>query len=99
MTARILAITSPGENRLHNIIVRTDIQSEDAVGVFILGGDHQNRNAGYPPNTPADLQPVYARQHDIQQDECGLRRVKQGQSFLPRFRGEQCPALFIDVLC
>ena len=83
------AITSPG--------VRTDVQPQNAVGVLILGGDHQDGHGRYRADAAAHLQPIDARKHDVQQDDSRVDGVKQGQRFLAAARGKHGPAFVLDV--
>ena len=83
---------------LHNVIIRADIQSKNAVRIFVFRGNHQNRNARYPTDAAADLQPVYPRQHDIQQNQRRPGRVKQVERLLSGSRRQHRPAFFFNVL-
>ena len=80
-----------------DIIIRADVQAEDAVGVLVSGSNHQDGRGAHLPDAAAYLQPVDARQHDIQQDNGGFGGVEQAQRFFARAGGQHGPVFRFDV--
>ena len=87
-----------GGEGLDDVIIRTNVQPQDAVRIFISGGDHQDGHLRDAADAAADLKAVDAGQHDIQQDQRGRGGVKQGQRLLAGGGGQVRPALRADVL-
>src|SRR5205823_580190 len=57
--------------RLRNVIVRAQLQTQYAVGLSALGGekhDRSRRKRGYVTNLPAELKSIFSRHHDIQNE-------------------------------
>ena len=59
--------------RLRHIVVGAEFQSDDAIDLVALGGDHDDRDVGFGAQRAAQRQPVFARQHEIEQDEVDAR--------------------------
>ncbi len=87
-----------GAEGLGDVVVGAQLQTSDDVGLFALGGEHDDgyvAGLGVALEQLADLQPVYARQHEVQEDQIrglaagGLEPVFAGQgldqgiAFLP----------------
>src|SRR3989338_6913794 len=79
-----------GAERLHDIVVRPKLETDDAVDFFPLGGEHDDRYDGQPPvllDALAGLQAVHFREHDIQDDQIDRLCIQNLQRVLPRNRG------------
>ena len=73
------------QTRLHrfgDVIVGAELQAEDLVEIFVTGGQHQDDALVLLAHGAADLEPVLARQHDIQNhqiriflEDAGLGRI------------------------
>ena len=83
--------------RLDDVVVRADIQAENAVRILVLGGDHQDWNIGHRTDAAAYVQAVDAREHDIQQHQRGGGRVKQGQRLLAGAGSQIGPAFGLHI--
>src|SRR5216683_2931236 len=57
---------------LWQIIVGAHLEADDAVDVLALGRQHQDRHARAGAEPPADREPVFARQHDVEHHEIRL---------------------------
>ena len=62
---------------LRQIIVRAHLEPHDAIGLLTAPGQHEDRNVGVYPEPAQDLEPVHARQHDVQNQ--GVKRLLQSQ--------------------
>jgi hypothetical protein len=51
------------------IVVSAGVQSIDAVGYGVAGGEHQDRHVGSRAQAPADFDAIEAGQHDVKDDE------------------------------
>jgi hypothetical protein len=92
--------------RLGQVVVGTDFQADDAIDVFHLGGEHDDRRRVVGgAQSPADRQAVFAGQHQIQHDQVdGLSRLQPvqrlgvlGQQHLEPFLGEVAPQQVSDA--
>ena len=57
--------------RLGNIVVCTQLETHDLVGLFLTGGQHDDRRVLFRAHPPADLEAVHLGQHDVEQNEVG----------------------------
>ncbi len=65
--------------RLGDVIVGTQREADDLVGLLGLGGEHQNRNVARPfagSQLPAHFQTVEDRQHQVEDDQVGQQRLR-----------------------
>ena len=73
LLARIRAILRRRSEGLGQVIVRAQLEADDAVHRVALGREHQDRHlahlAGHCANAPADLQAVHVRQHQVQDQQ------------------------------
>ena len=70
----------PRTERLRDIVVRSQFEAGDDIGLFAACGDHDDRNLGRigrPPKAAADLQAVDAGKHQIEQQRS--RHLAAGQ--------------------
>jgi hypothetical protein len=61
--------------RLGEVVVGADLEADDLVDVVVARGQHQDRHVGRRPDLAAHLEPVDVRQHQVEHNEVGLRRV------------------------
>ena len=54
------------------VVVRADLQPDDAIDVVPAGREHADRDLGARAQTPGDAQAVFTRQHQVEDDEIGL---------------------------
>jgi hypothetical protein len=59
----------PQAERLRQIIVGAEFQSEDAIGLLTARGDHDDRDVELLMQPPAERQAILSRQHDVQNDQ------------------------------
>ena len=80
---------------LGHVIVSADLQANDLVQVIVAGGQHQDgRVSLLGLQAAANLQPIQARQHDIQNHQAGLQAAGGCQGSQPiadRFDAETFP--------
>src|SRR5215211_979318 len=55
--------------RLRDVVVRAHLEAEDLVDLVVLRGQHDDRHLAAAAQPAADLDPVEARQHDVEYDE------------------------------
>ena len=58
-----------GVERLCYVVVGAGLQARDDIVAVRPGRDHDYRHVADPADPPADLEPVDARQHDVDQDD------------------------------
>ena len=61
--------------RLDDVVVRTHLQTGNAVGRFSLGCQHDDRHVAFRADLPADLPAIHDRHHDIEQQHIRLVRL------------------------
>ena len=54
--------------RLGDVVVGAQLEPHDAIGLVPARGQHDDGHLALLADAPADLQPVHARHHDVQQD-------------------------------
>jgi hypothetical protein len=66
--------------RLHDVVVRAALQADDAIGLLTLGGEQDDRDPLVEVfvNPAHDLEPVEAREHDVEHKQ--VRRAAEGGS-------------------
>src|SRR5205085_8529507 len=66
---RDLTVTGVQTCALPILVVRADLQPGDAVLLLAQRRQHHDRRAAARPDPPAHLEPVDARQHQVQHDD------------------------------
>lgn len=61
---------------IRQVIVRAQLQAQNAVDHVILAGHHHDRNVVAVPNGPGDIQPVFAAEVEIERHEIGRAAVE-----------------------
>ena len=59
----------PRAEGLRQVVVRAELQAEDAVELLVLGGEEDDGQAPGAPDAAADLEAVRLRHQDVQDDE------------------------------
>ena len=72
-TVRTRAASSRGGERLRHVVVRAELEPDDAIGLLTARGQHDHGQLRVRADPPAELQAVRARQHDVEDDE--VRRL------------------------
>ena len=75
----------PRIERLRNVVVGAELEPDDTVGVVPFGGQHHDRDLVIRADPPADLEPVDARQHHVEEDDvegAAAERRKSGWTIL-----------------
>jgi hypothetical protein len=54
---------------LAKVVVGARFEAHDDVDRVAAGGEHDDRDRGFPPDRAADLETVEPRQHDVEEDE------------------------------
>ena len=72
------AASSRGLNGRH-VVVAADGEAHHAVGFFVASGEHQYRQVGMNPQPTADLEAIYARQTDVEDDQAYGMPTNLGQ--------------------
>ena len=55
--------------RLCDIVIRAGLKTDDLIGVFAAGSEHDDRHIGKFANAHAGRQPVHLRHHQIEDNE------------------------------
>ena len=71
-----------GVEGLDHVVIGAQLQSQDLIKNFALGGKHDDRHLGGGPQLTAHLVAVDARKHQIQQDQVRLKFREDLQGFL-----------------
>ena len=61
-----------GRERLRDVVVRAELEPDDAVRLLAAGGQHDHREVRARADPAAELEPVRAREHHVEDDEVGL---------------------------
>ena len=59
----------PRVERLRDVVVGAELETDDRVDVVVPGGEHQDRGVAAPPDLAADLEAVELRQHQVEDHE------------------------------
>ena len=70
--------------RLRQIIVGADLESDDPVGLVAARRQHQDRRLRPDANSPADFEPVDVRQHHVEDDRVECSAVDRLQAVTAR---------------
>ena len=65
--------------RLGDVVVGAGLETPQDVGLLIAGGQHDDRRSAAGPDEAAEVEPVRARQHDVEQHEIGPERARGRQ--------------------
>ena len=72
--------------RLGQVVVGAELEPDDLVDVVALGGEHDDRRVGalgQRADAAADLEPVDAGEHDVEQHHVEVALLQRGQPALP----------------
>jgi hypothetical protein len=83
---------------LGEIVVGAHLQSDDAVGLLAARGEHDDRHVRAAAQVAAQLQPVGARQHQVEDDQVGTRGLERAAHGLAVRRGGDAVALLVQIL-
>ena len=89
------------EERLHYIVVGTDLQADDAVGLGAARSQENNRYAsqvGLGTDSLTDLQAVAVGKHDIEQHQVRPRLPAKFERVLARLGVQAVEALLLQVI-
>jgi hypothetical protein len=54
---------------LDDVVVRADLEADDAIDVVAPRGEHHDRCLAHPPQLARDVQTIHAGQHQVEDDE------------------------------
>jgi hypothetical protein len=77
-----------GRGRLDDVVVRAQAEAAQLIAVSFTGGQEKNWHVGQHAHLAADLEPIGARHHDVQQD-AGYRLAAQHRQRLRAIVGGQ----------
>lgn len=66
----------PGREGFRNVVVGSQFEPDDPIGLFTAGGEHDHRHRCEGPEPPTHLKAVDSRKHEVEHDEIG--RIGQG---------------------
>jgi hypothetical protein len=64
--------------RLDDVVVRTQLEADDAVDLLALGRDHDDRHVGAGTELAADGEAVHVGKAEVEQHEVGAGRLQRG---------------------
>src|SRR5207342_745181 len=64
--------------RLHDVVVRTELEANDAVDRLVLGRHDEDGDVRSRSNVPAHVAPVPVREHQVQDDDVRTPRLEVG---------------------
>jgi hypothetical protein len=79
--------------RLDEVVVGAAVEAPDAVRGGVAGGQHQDRDLAFGPEPAADLDPVEAGHHHIEDHEVGWSFARTREPFGPVTGGVHVVAL------
>jgi hypothetical protein len=82
--------------RLRDVVVRTDLQTEHLVDLVVAGRQHDDGNGAQGTHAAAHLEPVHPGEHEIQNDEIGMIGGKALEGFLPAPRLDDLVSLPLE---
>ena len=56
-----------GGERLHDVVVRSELEPDDPVDLFAAGGEHHDRHVGARADLPAEVAAVPVRKHHVEE--------------------------------
>src|SRR5581483_11570767 len=62
---------------LHDVVVRAELEPDDAVDLLALRADHDDRDVRAAPKLAANGEAVEVGQRQVEQDEIGLARLER----------------------
>src|SRR5690606_10742777 len=65
----------PGAERLGNIIIRAQFQTDNAVQFFTFSADENDRNLGFLADMAAKAEAVFTGHHDVEQYNVEIKRI------------------------
>ena len=68
--------------RLGDVVVSAELETEHGVELVVSGREHDDRHRALAANPPADLETVYLRQHQVENDEVDLLLAEQPERLL-----------------
>ena len=84
--------------RLRQVVVRAELQPDDAVGGLPAGGQHDDRHVAALANAPADGEAVHLRQHDVEDDGVEVPALERGEPGARRRRRDDAEREAFAVL-
>ena len=63
--------------RLRHVVVGAELEPDDPVGLLAARGEHDHRQLGARADPAAELEPVRARKHHVEDDEVGRVALEQ----------------------
>ena len=67
---------------LDEIVVGTDFQPNDTVGLVAAGGEHDDRHGRGSAQRTGDIEPVHIRQSEVEHDQVRCDRAHVAQRFI-----------------
>jgi hypothetical protein len=86
-----------GRERLGHVVVGPQLQPDDAVALLAAGREDHDGYRGQRPQAPAHLEPVDARQHEIEDHEVGRLGQRPVERGAPVGEGLDHVAVVLEV--
>ena len=80
------------------IVVGPHLQSENAIHIVTFGGQHQDRDRTLGSQVAAQHQPVFPRQHEIENDQINLMVFDQFPHLRAIFRKQNVVTPLAEIL-
>ena len=85
-----------GHERFGEVVVRSCLQAGDDVVGVVAGGHHHDRHVAVPTDRAAQLEPVDAGQHDVDQHDVGALALERLDGGFARRHALDGPALVLE---
>ena len=69
----------PEREGLHDVVIGPELQTRDALGFEPTSGEKDDRHVADEAKLAQHLSPVFAPEHDVEQDELGFARRRGGE--------------------
>jgi len=87
----------PGVERLRDVVVGTQLETDDRVDVIVAGRQHEHGGIAAATDLATDLQPVDLRQHEVQDHEIRVVAGVFRQGFLAVRGGDDGEPFLLEI--
>ena len=84
--------------RLRHVVVGAELEADDLVDLRVLGGEHEDRDRGFGPDDPADLDAGQLGEHQVEHDEVGPIGPEADQGLAAIRRGDDREPLRLEAV-
>ena len=88
----------PGAEGLGDVVIRAELQPGDPIGLLGSRREHDDRDIAGTPHRPGDIEPVHARQGQIEDHQVGTVAREMLQRVLAVARGHDLETCALEVV-